>query len=206
MFASWKLIHPEVVQTDDSLTLIPVRTSVGDFFMMFIIVAFGGFLTMTTTNEWMYRIAGMVIYSYLAWTLVVDTFVTVFDKKKQEVSITKYTMGYRRYVRVAPLDEIGAIQTSLLPTPAGKKKGTPLYRLELEFTSDHGFYRMPLTEGYINGEKNIQILKDLEERVRKFLGLKKMPDWMQEEELEKRFGGPNGKPERRKASGKEKSK
>ncbi|TPX70255.1 hypothetical protein SpCBS45565_g01893 [Spizellomyces sp. 'palustris'] len=191
MFSAWKTINPHIVRAEGTLSIIPVTTGKGDVVMMSSILFFGVVMTLYTTEDWPYRIAGSAMYAYLAWTLVVDTYETVFDKKLEQVSIIKTTLGIKRWARVAPLDELVAIETTTMETTSKKQK--PLYRLELEFYSNHGTYRMPMTETYVSGENNKEKLEEVEDVVRKFVEIKKLPNWMKEEELEKRFGAASGK-------------
>ncbi|KNC97630.1 uncharacterized protein SPPG_09435 [Spizellomyces punctatus DAOM BR117] len=186
MFSAWKTINPRIVRGEGSLSITPVTTGRGDVLMMAIIFFFGVAMTLYTTEDLPYRIAGSAMYAYLAWTLVVDTYETVFDKQLEQVSIIKTTLGFKRWSRVAPLDELVAIETTTMETTSKKQK--PLYRLELEFYTTHGTYRMPMTETYVSGEHNKEKLEEVEDIVRKFAEIKKLPNWMKEEELEKRFG------------------
>lgn len=52
-----------------------------------------------------------------------------------------------------------------------QKRGKSGYRLELEFMSDHGYYRMPCTEAFVVGEANKAKLMELEQTVRNFMGI-----------------------------------
>jgi hypothetical protein len=59
------------------------------------------------------------------------------------------------------------------------------YRLELEFMSDFGFYRLHAHETLVAGEENRKILEDLALKARKFMDLKPLPEKYQEQNLKK---------------------
>ncbi|KAJ3167259.1 hypothetical protein HDU87_001707 [Geranomyces variabilis] len=176
----WKTIHPRISTTATRLEICPVEAGAGDWAMMAIILIFGLAMTIYTTSDWNYRIFGGGLYVYLAWSLVVDTVVTIIDKTAKEVRVTKSTLGFKQWVRVAPTDELVAVHT----VEEQRKRGGPGYRLELEFMSDHGYYRLPMTETYVLGDANREQLAEMEKAIRKFMDLKQLPDWMKEENLD----------------------
>ncbi|TPX57328.1 hypothetical protein PhCBS80983_g03897 [Powellomyces hirtus] len=180
MVMKWKLISPRVVATPTRLELTPVEAGTGDWVMVASILVFGLAMTMYTTTDWNYRLFGGALYVYLAYTMIADQYTTVIDKTAQEVRITKSTLGYVKWVRVAPTDELVAVET----VEEKRKRGGSAWRLELEFMSDHGYYRLPLTETYVLGETNKARLVVLEEQIRTFMKLKQLPDWMKEENLD----------------------
>ncbi|RKO90478.1 hypothetical protein BDK51DRAFT_36590 [Blyttiomyces helicus] len=49
--------------------------------------------------------------------------------------------------------------------------------------SDHGYYRLSVAETLVMGEANRDKLRELEVLVREFMELKKLPEWMKEENL-----------------------
>ncbi|KAJ3158933.1 hypothetical protein HDU86_002102 [Geranomyces michiganensis] len=148
--------------------------------MMGFILIFGLAMTIYTTSDWTYRMFGGGLYVYLAYSLVVDTVVTVIDKTTREVRMTKTTLGFTQWVRVAPTEELVAVHT----VEEKRKRGASGYRLELEFMSDHGYYRLPMTEAYVLGEHNRERLAVMENGIRRFMDLKQLPEWMKEENLD----------------------
>ncbi|KAJ3017209.1 hypothetical protein HKX48_003661 [Thoreauomyces humboldtii] len=140
-----------------------------------------------TTDDVSYRLVGGGLYGYMAWTLgtdregpnsnatlthetespdldyvVSDEFVTVLDKGSKEA------------------DELVAVEV----TEEKRKGGASGYRIELEFMSEHGYYRLFTSETYVLGATNRTSLVALESQIREFMGLKQLPDWMKEENLD----------------------
>ncbi|KAI8816495.1 uncharacterized protein EV422DRAFT_285557 [Fimicolochytrium jonesii] len=184
-----KTLAPALTATPTRLTIVPVDMAVADWALVGAIVLFGVVMVALTSRDLVYSVAGGGLYVYLASTLIVDKYITTLDKPTQEVTVTKTTLGFIRYVRVAPLDELVSID--LLPLPTTSASTPPpspskaLHRLELVFMSSHGYYHLPLTETYVRGEANKRALEGVEGEVRKWAGLKKVPEWMGEEALER---------------------
>jgi hypothetical protein len=61
------------------------------------------------------------------------------------------------------------------------------FRLELEFMSEFGYYRLQTTDTLIVGDQNKKELEKIVEQIQEFAGLKPIPDWMTEESLKKGF-------------------
>ncbi|KAJ3185682.1 hypothetical protein HDU85_001036 [Gaertneriomyces sp. JEL0708] len=176
-------IQPRVTKTSNTLSLVPIEPTRADWAYITFLLLGGCLLLFWTTDDWIYRAGGVVLYCYLAYTLVQDVYVATLNKEKNEVRIQRSTLGVTRYERVAPLDELVAIET--VAQKEDKKSSAPGYRLELEFMSDFGYYRLPVTETFILGEKNRMELEKLEDVVRKFAKISKLPDALREENLEK---------------------
>jgi hypothetical protein len=166
IYIKMKSINPQVSKTENTLDIRMTESSIRTA-VLFLIVSIT--LAYYTTTSVEYFIMFLFVYMIFAYTFIDDAYTLSIDKSKGEIRITKSKIGRTHYIRVSLCEEL--IDTAVSVETISKKE---CYRLELEFMSPHGYYKIP-TISRVTGAVNKAKLEDIAKVVREFMNLKPLP-------------------------------
>ena len=182
LLANLRTIKPTVKETVDGLEVIVVQPQLGDWIIVSSLLIISIPLAWVTTKDWLYFAICMMFYIGCAYTVLEDTFVVLFDSKSNQVSVKKSKLGWVHWIRVSNLDELVNIDVANIIE--GRKE---CWRLELEFMSEFGFYKINAHESLLFGAENSSILKKLASSLSKKLKLQPLPEQFKKESIKQAF-------------------
>lgn len=175
-------------------TTLEITLSESSYRMAAVFVACSFIISYLTTTDNYYFLIFLAVYLIFAYTFIDDTYVLFIDKSKNEIRVTKSKLGRIIYMRVSSCAEL--INAEVTKDTVNKKE---CYRLEFEFMSEQGYYRIPTMARVTADDDNKSKLEGLATVIQKFMDLNPLPgmlilivEHLKEEAVAKAFEA-NGK-------------
>ena len=170
MLQNLRSINPQYNETKDRIEFIVVQPNLLDWiFVSGLLIIAIPFAWATTRNPSYFAIS-IIFYLGCAYTILEDTFQVVIDKRLKQVSVQKTKLGRIHWIKSSNLEELVNIEAVCI-----KEGKRDCYRLEMEFMSEFGFYRLNAHESLIFGNENRQKLDTLAKKLCQKLKLKPFP-------------------------------
>nr|KAJ3421245.1 hypothetical protein HK105_004130 [Polyrhizophydium stewartii] len=176
--AQLRTIAPRVKRTANRLEILVMEPTLGDWIIAGGLCLFGAFVSYYTTSSQALFWLSTLMFVAMAYTLIDDKYVMTIDKAKGEVSVTKSKLGRIKWQRVSSTQDLVNCEVV-----GETHRGLTSFRIELEFMSDFGFYRMPASESTVVGDVNKAKFDELAKTIVDFMKLKPAPEWMKEGSL-----------------------